>query len=176
MPSGPPICALRASGRRISGNDCSGWPTPCQQDGPKGGPSQGVDRLPAAAQMAGWPTPNAIPETRGGLQGNPAKALERRSQGHALNLDDAACLSGWVSPPAQDGSRGVLPPRPQDTGIPLSQQVSGLKQSPSSALTENAAAYRLNPRFSLWLMGFPIVWARCAERVTRSSRKSRRNS
>jgi len=28
MPSGPPICALRASGRRISGSDCSGWPTP----------------------------------------------------------------------------------------------------------------------------------------------------
>ena len=28
MPWGPPICALRASARRTSGKDCSGWPTP----------------------------------------------------------------------------------------------------------------------------------------------------
>lgn len=32
------------------------WPTPCQQDGPKGGPAQGVDRLPGAAQLASWPS------------------------------------------------------------------------------------------------------------------------
>ena len=32
--------------------------------------------------------------------------------------------SGWVSPTAQDGARGSLPPRPHDTGIPLSQQVA----------------------------------------------------
>ena len=36
---------------------------------------------------------------------------------------DNGCF-GWVSPTAQDGSRGSLPPRPQDTGIPLSQQVA----------------------------------------------------
>src|SRR5690606_30918302 len=28
MQSGPPICALRASARRTSDNDCTGWPTP----------------------------------------------------------------------------------------------------------------------------------------------------
>ncbi len=57
MPSGPPICALRASARRTSDSDCSGWPTPCQQDGPKGVPNQGMDRLPGAAALAGWATP-----------------------------------------------------------------------------------------------------------------------
>jgi len=35
----------------------AGWPTPCQQDGPKGGPSQGTDRLPGAAMLSGWSTP-----------------------------------------------------------------------------------------------------------------------
>jgi len=30
--------------------------------------------------------------------------------------------AGWCSPMAQDGSRGSLPPRPQDTGVPLSKQ------------------------------------------------------
>ncbi len=37
----------------------TGWPTPCSQDGPKGGPNQGADRLPGAAALAGWPTPKA---------------------------------------------------------------------------------------------------------------------
>src|SRR5579872_5397503 len=66
MQSGPPICALRGSGRRTSDKGFSGWPTA-----------------------------NAIPETRGGLQTNPQKAMERRQQGHTLNLDDAATLAGW---------------------------------------------------------------------------------
>lgn len=60
MSSGLPICALRASARRTSDNGFGGWPTPCQQDGPKGGPSQGSDRLPGAAALgSGWPTPTS---------------------------------------------------------------------------------------------------------------------
>lgn len=52
--------------------------------------------------FTGWPTPNAIPEGRGGLQTNPEKAMERRTQGHQLNLDDAAVLAGWCSPSGRD--------------------------------------------------------------------------
>ena len=57
MPLGEPICALRARARPTSDSAYTGWPTPCQQDGPKGGPSQGTDRLPGAAKLAGWATP-----------------------------------------------------------------------------------------------------------------------
>ena len=32
MDSGPPICALRAVGRRTSDSDCSGWATPSHRD------------------------------------------------------------------------------------------------------------------------------------------------
>jgi len=32
----------------------------------------------------------------------------------------------WVSPTAQDGTRGNLPARPHDTGVPLSQQVAAM--------------------------------------------------
>ncbi len=62
MPSGPPICALRASAHRISGNDFGGWPTPQAQstrpakirlDQPKGHKSN----LEEVAALAGWPTP-----------------------------------------------------------------------------------------------------------------------
>lgn len=73
LPSGRRISALRASGRRTGDNGCTGWPSP-----------------------------NAIPETRGGLQQNPDKAMERTVQGHQLNLDDAVCLTGWVSPSSRD--------------------------------------------------------------------------
>ena len=38
---------------------------------------------------------------------------------------------GWCSPTVTDAARGVLPPRPQDTGIPLSQQVAGLTGWPT---------------------------------------------
>jgi len=76
MPSGPPICALRASPRRTDANACSGWPTP-----------------------------NAIPASRGGLQTSPEGALRRIAQGHMLNLDDAAQLAPWPTPMA--GSPGT---------------------------------------------------------------------
>lgn len=74
MLSGPPICALRALARRTSGN-----------------------------AYGGWPSPNAMPPNRGGLQTNPENALERRAQGHMLNLDDAAVLAGWPTPKVASG-------------------------------------------------------------------------
>lgn len=178
MQSGPQICALRASGHRTSG---------------KG--------------SIGWPTPNAILETRGGLQGNPQKAMERRQQGRALNLDDCAVLAGWHTPQAHDTSprgkgqklkhgtkhgcgdlnRDALSACPTPTSRDYKDASFKIGQAPINNLlgrqaalsrvsTEKTVAYRLNPRFSLWLMGFSISWAHCAERVTPSSRRSRRNS
>ena len=67
MQSGPPICALRASARRISGNDCGGWPTPQQRDH-KGVPGDGFNRasLPRTARLvAGWLTPSANDDASG---------------------------------------------------------------------------------------------------------------
>ena len=71
--------------------------------GGDGGTAEHSD-LSGVASLASWPTPNAIPEGRGGLQSNPEKAMERRAQGHMLNLDDAACLASWPTPTAQDKS------------------------------------------------------------------------
>jgi len=63
MPWGLPICALRASRRRTSGKDCSGWPTPNTMDHlpssnletrkTRGGCSNLKDVVPTA----GWATP-----------------------------------------------------------------------------------------------------------------------
>jgi hypothetical protein len=215
MPSGPPICALRASGRRISDKGCTGWPTP-----------------------------NAMPENRGGLQSNPEKALERRKQGHALNLDDAATLAGWPTPMAgspateryneagntQNGIRtvalvaGWATPQTSDykgqdearqenrTGnrhrgddlptmagwaTPKASDGQGGRTTktegggnahldiqarsasgphPSGSPAQTAKRGVLNPRFSLWLMGYPVAWASCGERAMRSCRKLPRSS
>jgi hypothetical protein len=62
----------------------AGWPTPCQQDGPKGGPSQGTDRLPGCTALAGWPTPMA---------GTPA----RNGNSAAGNNDSSRKTVEWVT-------------------------------------------------------------------------------
>ena len=181
MKSGRRICALRASGRRISDKGCIGWPSPQGRDG-KGGSLKQLGRnsrplnevallvgwptpnLPSGGRvlsigqtismkskkghkvqvalenvanlaLAGWSTPNAISENRGGLQSNPIKAMQRRRDGHQLNLDDQATLAqlqiaGW-------------------TGGPTSNS------SPASTATTGA----LNPEHTRYLMGFPPGWS-----------------
>ncbi len=52
----------KAGGHSIRLQDCASLaslPTPCFQDGPNGGPSQGIDRLPGCASLASLPTPQA---------------------------------------------------------------------------------------------------------------------
>lgn len=61
--SGPPICALRASARRISDSGFTGWATPTAEDHRRGGlPPRSHDKgIPLSQQVtfAGWPTPMA---------------------------------------------------------------------------------------------------------------------
>lgn len=98
-PAGLSISALRASAPRTSVKD-------------------------STSSLKGWPTPNAIPEGRGGLQSSAEKALERKQQGHQTNLDDAVTLAGWPTPTSQDHSRGGKDPRPHDKGVPLTQRAA----------------------------------------------------
>ena len=114
-----PICALRAAPRTAKSGLCVAIrplngnvlpsPLPISDSGCSG-------------SLAGWRSPDH--NQRGGSYADPEKALARLASGHQINLEDQAVLAGWVSPTAQDGSRGGLPPRPQDTGIPLSQQAT----------------------------------------------------
>src|SRR5690606_27438981 len=59
MPWGPPICRLRASERRTSGNGCGGWPTPRANDGTGDKIPPGRQGGVALKTMAGWATPTA---------------------------------------------------------------------------------------------------------------------
>ena len=131
MPAGVPICALRASAHRISGNGSTGWPTPVAgtphslrgkgQDPMRrkaGGHQVGLQDV-VRLLLAGWTTPQSHDAQGRGS----ADRLKRHGTKHGCsNLQDQAHLAGWATPTAQDARRGTKPPRPHDTGIPLSQQ------------------------------------------------------
>jgi hypothetical protein len=132
MQSLVPICALRASGHRTSGNDSSGvqgWPSPtAEQFGHAdlerlekrreecrakkvNGNGFGLTLSQAVAlNLTGWPSPDA---SRHGSYSDPEKALARVSgkgnQKRNANLDDVAklILSGWPSPTASLADKGV---------------------------------------------------------------------
>ena len=93
-------------------------------------------------------------------------------------LSMVALTAGWPTPATRDGKGGYQGGRIRDGRISTDTldvvaQISGT-ESTCPAPTEKRGS--LNPAFSLWLMGYPTGWARCAARVTRSSRKSRQSS
>lgn len=108
MPSGPPICRLRASGRRTSDSGFGGWPSPRAFDATGELPernhkdrkrtSAGHEGLAVTARMAGWPTPRAEDSESAGA---------RKKRGVNDTLTAVSRLTGWPSPmagtPAQKG-------------------------------------------------------------------------
>lgn len=140
------------------------WPTASARDH-KGGYQGGrirngkwsVDTLDAAAQLTSqWLTPTTS-DTNG------ARELDGKRSG-GLNTQ-AATL--WPTVTTQDNVQ-MAGQYSKTNGTTLGGAVRQC-----NAKTEKTGSYQLNPRFSLWLMGYPIEWGRCAERVTPLSRKSR---
>ncbi len=87
-----------------------GWPTPCAQDGPNGGPSQGSDRLPGAVSLTHWPTPLAS-QTNAMSPESAEREIERRKSigaGQVGNLRVAAALTSWPTPTVADARRGAF--------------------------------------------------------------------
>ncbi len=110
-PSLQSVSLLRASGLRISDSGSGSWPTPCQQDGPNGGPNQGVDRLPGMAAQTGWPTPTTEANTH--CYG-PGKTIQLKTFGAArlCNWEDnwpegtKANLTSWPTTTTRDHKDG----------------------------------------------------------------------
>ena len=158
-----------------------------------------VDTLDAAAQLAAWPSPTAATGGPSKNPNNPRGIHGGNPMATAASLipwlTPTTVQGLWATPntldhmapkseeamkkQAQGARKGrTFPCNLREQVDVRSQEIYaemafGTKYKPSSAKTEKSAPSQLNPRFSLWLMGYPIEWGRCAERVTPLSRKSR---
>jgi len=151
MPSGPPICALRASVLRTFVKDCSGWATPCTNDS-KNHRNQTARRSPGRkfhagqtltdqATLAGWGSPRAFETGRCRF---PESIAKSRRRGGSVSVEDQVHLT------------------------------LGPDSTSSTAPTGNRGALR--PGHSRWLMGFPVEWDSCGATAMQSCRNSRRSS
>ena len=130
-------------------------------------------RPTSGSDFTGWPTPQVaqgpnMSTNRGeGYGGRRERVTPQSVEG---------ILTGWPTPATDDSGVSVTA-RGAHTGQSLIDQSTGLSPDSSPAGTGKSAAFRLNPLFSLWLMGFePAAWLRCAERAMQSFRKPRRRS
>ena len=230
MPSGLPICALRASALRTSGKGWGGGPTASGRDwkdtpgmsatgtNPDGTVRKRLDQLPRVASLTG-PAPSGGPAGTGSGDGcqrggwATARACdgeknqrtvegamkEPARKGNLDELGSMAQMAGWQTPKGTGGgnvSRGndrkgeqLLAGEAQMTGwpTPMAQtpaqngnNAAGNSDSSRATVakvqTPDMTGWKLNPRFSLWLMGYPDAWASCGARAMQSCRKSRRRS
>lgn len=169
------------------------WPTPCQQDRPKGGPNQGTDRLPGAANLAGWMTPavtNIDPsEDRREKRTAYRNSIGRQDCPGGLSEQAVMVTDSWATPTAND-HKGSGPTTERKDGKirndrldyqteqfgPAQLTDSGEMPSGSIAATGNGGlSGQLNPGHSRWLMSLPPIWDVCGIRAADTIR-SRRSS
>ena len=147
----------------------AGWPTPMAgtpaQNGNNAAGNNDSSRLTVA--LAAWPTPNC---PSGGRSMSPDKmdATGRTLDGkkHTASLEHAVKFANWPTPLREySESTGAHRGKP-DTLHSATQLTHGQTSNGSIAATEKPG--QLNPAFSLWLMGYPVVeWLSAAPSPTR---------
>ena len=158
-PSGRRFFRLRASARPKSDIALTGWPAPTKGNaggsqaaagasatGRRGDGSKATVALPAIARLAGWQAP-----TMNDARGSDYTYSQGNHDKPFLKLPGEAKLA-----------------------TPARLTASGELQIGYTAETINGG--QLNPKFSLWLQGFPPEWESCAPLVTRSASRKRKPS
>jgi hypothetical protein len=181
-PAGRSISLLRASGRRVSGNACSGWPTAKTPTG--GANSQrdlrgaGGPDLQEVAKLSGWPTATAKDGASSGVLAYPATATHHSG----TTLTDASRLSGWshdwkdTAGMAETATNPDGSTRTRLDQLPRQAQLAAHGPTPTGSTAVTRRSGQLNPAHSRWLMGYPPAWDDCAVTAMPSTRTSPQRS
>jgi hypothetical protein len=129
-------------------------------------------RRTSETERTGWPSPQARDHKGANLAGNDLTHNSRP-------LNEVARLAGWPTPTTTCANRGGLPPRPHDTGIPLTQMAAMTVPARLTATGDMLTGWlagmesggQLDPDHSRWLMALPIEWENCADMVTPLTRR-----
>ncbi len=155
------------------------WPTARAGDSDSGSNANKATgkNLPT---VVAWATP--LGNTR---ESQPKLMYKKRKSGGQPNLAmmaESVPASPWATPAHRDYRTPNVKSYADRGGgakgeqLPNQVQHSGPVPSPSYAGTGSTAGYRLNPLFSLWLMGYRTEWASCGARAMQLCRKSRQRS
>lgn len=174
-PSGVSRSRLRASVRRTSGTETSGWPTPSVRDYKDTGDleksrfrkdgKERMDTIPRLAQLAGWLSPQTIDAQGNGRAGR----LKRDPMPDGTRKNRLPTSAGNFRQDLKDQVLNCIPPN-----SPARLTASGEMLIGSSAGMESGG--QLNPAHPRWLMGLPTAWDDCAVMVTPLTRKQQKRS
>lgn len=166
---------------RISENASSSWPTPRANDLEKRGDFNAADPrngLPGATKA--WATPRAEDGERGyhstydGLMEDAIRwATPAASSGHTPERHKARKVKAGMKPTVTDLQSQALEFCLTHGPTPSLSEVTTARCDSSPQASQRRA---LNPRFVLWLVGFPVGWLDSAHWAMRSFRSAQRLS
>ena len=107
----------------------------------------------------GWQTPNTM------TGGSVSRGHNRKDE---LLLAGQAKAAGWQTPKLPSG--GACNRNTPGGGLRKLEDHAEL-----FCMMPHMTGWKLNPLFSLWLMGYPVEWACCEGLATRLCRKWRQN-
>lgn len=159
-----------------------GWPTPRASDPEKRGEFDATDpRTGLAGATVTWATPtvddaNNVTRASGQMQSLARDTNLWATPSSRDHKDTPGMATIGVNP---DGSvRDRVDQLPRQT-YAWDGEMPSLSEAPTAPSDSSPPKLRrrgLNPRFGLWLMGFPVVWLDSVPSGTRSSRRARTSS